>query len=96
MEICWYEPRVHHALQIAAHVIVDEEKIRPHVLPARLALEVIKFVPKRSRVEAPKPRGMKKHKKEQNRCESNVPIDKRFYEQRDIFEFMFVDVRQEY
>jgi hypothetical protein len=92
MKIRRNEPRVHHALQVASNVVVDEQEIRPHAVTARLSFEEHEFIPERSGVESIQPSRVKQHKEQQNRRESDIPVNDRFDENRDVFHIVFFDV----
>lgn len=75
MKVGRNEPRVHHALQVAANVIIDEKKIRPHVGSTRLTLEKVELIPERPVIKAPEESGVKENEKEEHWSEPNVSVN---------------------
>ena len=83
------------ALHVTTHVIVDEEKIRPHVFTARLSLVKVELIPKWSGLESIKPCRVQQNEKQQHRCESNVTVNYRFNKNHKVLHFVLVDVSQQ-
>jgi hypothetical protein len=96
LKVCRNVPRVNHALQVAADVVIDEQQIGPHVCPACLSLKHSELIPKWPVVEAMNPCGVKQHEKQKDRHKSNYAVYDAFDKHHKVFGLVLVNVIEQH